>query len=54
MKIIVISDTHGNEKKLENIILKHQDADLFLHLGDGAKEFFQIKSKYHTNNFTYT
>ena len=46
MKIVVILDTHGNKSGLENIILKHQDADLFLHLGDGAKEFFQIKSKY--------
>ena len=46
MKIIVISDTHGNAKDLENIILKHKDADLFLHLGDGAKEFLQIKSIY--------
>ena len=46
MKIVVISDSHGNKSGLENIILKHQDADLFLHLGDGAEEFFKIKSKY--------
>ena len=46
MKIIVISDTHGNAKDLENIILKHKDANLFLHLGDGAREFFQIKDIY--------
>ena len=46
MKIIVVSDTHGNEKKLENIILKHQDADLFLHLGDGAEEFFKRKLRF--------
>ena len=46
MKIILISDTHGNFKALENVVLKNKNTDLFLHLGDGAAEYFKIKSIY--------
>ena len=34
MKIIVVSDTHGNYDLLQKIYLKHQDAKYFFHLGD--------------------
>lgn len=34
MKIIVVSDSHGNYEKLNEIYLSHQDVDLFWHLGD--------------------
>ncbi len=46
MRIIVISDTHGDVKRLRSVVLRHKSADLFLHLGDGAKEYFLIKSIY--------
>ncbi len=46
MKIVILSDTHGNLNGFINVILKHKDADLFLHLGDGASEYFKIKSLY--------
>ncbi|MDE6834691.1 MAG: metallophosphoesterase [Ruminococcus sp.] len=38
MRIIVISDTHGNFSNLENIFLRNADADWFIHLGDGERE----------------
>ena len=43
MKIVVLSDTHGNFNGFEHVILNNKDADLFLHLGDGAIEYFKIK-----------
>lgn len=46
MKIIVISDTHGNMHRLKDVIDKNKDADLFLHLGDGAEEFFEVQKLY--------
>lgn len=46
MKIVVLSDTHGNFNAFENVIMSNSDADLFLHLGDGATEYFKIKHIY--------
>ena len=34
MRIIVLSDTHGNPKVLETILTRHADADACIHLGD--------------------
>ena len=34
MRIIVLSDTHGNPKVLETILARHADADACIHLGD--------------------
>lgn len=38
MRIIVLSDTHGNYSALENILTRNADADWFIHLGDGETE----------------
>lgn len=46
MKIVVLSDTHGNFNGFENVVQNNKDADLFLHLGDGALEYFKIKEIY--------
>ena len=35
MRIVVLSDTHGNYFNLESIILRNTDADWRIHLGDG-------------------
>lgn len=35
MRIIVISDTHGNKNAIDSVFLRNSDADLFIHLGDG-------------------
>ena len=42
MKIIVLSDTHGDYRALHKTVLLHQDADMFIHLGDGEKELYQL------------
>lgn len=38
MRIIVISDTHGNVNNLKSVFLRNHDADLFIHLGDGERD----------------
>lgn len=38
MRVIVLSDTHGNYSVLEKILLRNTDADWFIHLGDGERE----------------
>lgn len=38
MRIIVISDSHGNYKTVETVFLRNHDADKFIHLGDGEHE----------------
>lgn len=34
MKIVVISDTHGNLSRLDEVMAKEGDIDMFLHCGD--------------------
>ena len=34
MKIVVVSDSHGNVDVLRDIALREGDADIFLHCGD--------------------
>ena len=38
MRVIVISDTHGNYSALEKVFMKNTDADWMIHLGDGERE----------------
>lgn len=38
MRIIVISDTHGNKQAVDSVFLRNSDADLFIHLGDGERD----------------
>lgn len=39
MKIVVFSDSHGMISPMRRAAELHSDADLFLHLGDGCREF---------------
>ena len=34
MKILLVSDTHGNNEVLDKLVKKHPNMDLYLHLGD--------------------
>lgn len=34
MKILLVSDTHGNNEVLDKLVILHPDMDLYLHLGD--------------------
>lgn len=38
MRIIAISDTHGNRQAIDNVFLRNSDADRFIHLGDGERD----------------
>lgn len=38
MRIIVLSDTHGNYNALKSVIDRNTDADWIFHLGDGERE----------------
>ncbi len=42
MKIIVFSDTHGVNYGMKEVLKLHSNADLFLHLGDGAPDFVTL------------
>lgn len=43
MKILVVSDTHGNVKRLEKIYEKHEDEiDMLIHLGDGCDDVLEL------------
>jgi putative phosphoesterase len=47
----VISDTHGNASKLEDVILQQPKADCFLHLGDGEWDVDEAKTEFPDRNF---
>lgn len=46
MQIIVVSDTHRHTSALREVFTRHSDADLFVHLGDGASEFEILSEQY--------
>ncbi len=45
MRILVISDTHGNVELLKKVINKEKDVNDIIFLGDGAKDIEMIKDK---------
>lgn len=38
MKILVLSDSHGAESVLRNILRENRSCDMFIHLGDGGDD----------------
>lgn len=42
MKILVLSDSHGDKYSLEKSITKENNTDMIIHLGDGLNEFEDI------------
>lgn len=43
MRLVVVSDSHGNARALEEVVRRHrQEADAFLHLGDGLQELSRL------------
>ncbi len=46
MRIIVMSDSHRNFNNVLRVVERHPDADLFIHLGDGEREFEEVQSLY--------
>lgn len=42
MRVLVISDSHGDRRKMYNVIEAHPDIDTVFFLGDGIREFEDI------------
>ncbi len=38
MRILVISDSHGDYNSVRNAVLAHMDAEVIIHCGDGERE----------------
>ena len=46
MRIVVFSDSHNNYFLLRDIVLAQPEAEVFLHLGDGCKEFDYLAANF--------
>jgi putative phosphoesterase len=46
LRIIVFSDSHGNAGILREIASNQPDAEVFIHLGDGEREFDSLRESY--------
>ncbi len=46
MRILVVSDTHGDVYNLGKVIRKHKDAEVIIHCGDGADDVQALKFLY--------
>ena len=46
MKILVISDSHGNSAAISKIVSLHRDAELLVFLGDGLRDLSQASSAF--------
>ena len=53
MKITVVSDTHGDFETLYQIVTRNTDSDLFIHLGDGEREFYDVRSAFYDKAFIF-
>ena len=43
MKVLIISDTHGKDEKLNKVLIQENDLDLLIHLGDiqGSEDYIE-------------
>lgn len=46
MRILVVSDTHGNDSSLRRAILAQPKAEVVIHLGDGEEELLRAKQAF--------
>lgn len=53
MKILVISDTHGDTRKAEEAIRKNREADLVIHLGDYIRDAEKLSGMFPDIPFEY-
>ena len=51
MRILVVSDTHGNDGNLRRAILAQPKAEVVIHLGDGEEEMERAKSSFPDKTF---
>ena len=43
MKVVIVSDSHGNMGVLKRIVLREKPFDLLFHLGDGIEEAIRLQ-----------
>lgn len=53
MRIVVMSDSHGMFGSLQKIVEAQPDADMYIHLGDGASECKMLKEEYSDKTFYF-
>ena len=53
MRIVVFSDTHGRYSAMEEIVERNLNADMFVFLGDGEREFDNITALYPKLDFRH-
>lgn len=46
MRILVVSDTHGNEQNLRRALLAQPTSEIVIHLGDGEEELERVKRSF--------
>ena len=46
MRILVVSDTHGNDSSLRRAILAQPKAEVVIHLGDGEEEVQRARGSF--------
>lgn len=51
MRILVISDSHGNVRNIERAIENHPDTNVVIHLGDGADDITDLEIVYQNKQF---
>ena len=44
MKIIAVSDSHGNYDNFSKVLKKHKDADFIIHAGDGESDVQDLET----------
>ncbi len=53
MKILAISDTHNDFFTMQEIVRKNLNCDMFLHAGDGCRDFEDVSFEYPTKQFIW-
>lgn len=51
MRIVVFSDSHGSYTALRQVVLAQPGAEAFLHLGDGEREFDDLRFEFSEKMF---
>lgn len=51
MRILVISDTHGNTRNIERAIASQPSASMVIHLGDGSDDIVDLEFAYTDKQF---
>jgi putative phosphoesterase len=46
MRILVVSDSHGDAYALQSAVIQQPHAEVVLFLGDGEQEFWQVKPQF--------